>query len=111
MQARPQFHDRPIDQRPRTCALARRGASIANAERQPAMVAKQVRKDEWQRIATWQTERINELTGMDVAIALTGATDAIIRTLVERAFAGAEVPSDWTEHAAVFALGGYGRWS
>lgn len=80
---------------------------IATGEKQAAMVAKQVHKDEWQRISSWQLERINELTGMDVAIALTSSTDAIIRTLVERAFRDA--PTDWANHAAVFAIGGYGR--
>lgn len=61
------------------------------------------------RIRAMHVEGVNEVTGMDVAGALTGMTDAVMRQLAERAFTRAGAPADWTDRVGVFALGSYGR--
>ena len=66
-------------------------------------------KDWWQRIYETYLERINELTGFDVAISLTRSVDAIICHLIDRALKSAGAPADWQEYMGFYAIGGYGR--
>ncbi|TVR16275.1 MAG: hypothetical protein EA401_01640 [Planctomycetota bacterium] len=70
---------------------------------------KALRRDEWQRLSARYLERINEITGFDMAVSLTSVVDALIATLVRRAMVSAKAPEDWQDLAGVFALGGYGR--
>lgn len=76
---------------------------------QVVQVIKSLRRDEWQRLGAQYLERINEVTGFDMAVNLTSVVDALIATLVHRAMRSASAPDDWQTQAGVFALGGYGR--
>ena len=70
---------------------------------------KSLRQDEWLRLSVMQQEHINEITGRDMATAITMASDALIAPLIDRALVAARAPDEpWTS-AGIFALGGYGR--
>ena len=84
-------------------------AEVASLGRNPAIAQiKQIKKDEWSRIYAAYQDRINELTGYDVAFSLTRSVDAILLNLIDRALiAEGSMPigrSTWA-----FAIGGYGR--
>ena len=90
--------------------LAHELATIRAMQRAEAVLAtKALRVREMKGIFASQLEHINELSGIDVVTSLTALTDAIIRMLAERACDRVEAPSDRWQHAAVFAVGGYGR--
>ncbi len=83
---------------------------VGELPRQEAVaLVKQLRTRESERIARLQIETINEITGLDVAVALTGVTDLLVDALIDRACAKAEVSEDLWQRCAVLALGGYGR--
>ena len=60
-------------------------------------------------MASMQLERINEITGQDMATQITAHTDGIVRALTQRALHKAQAPDDWENEFAVAALGSYGR--
>ncbi|TVR45043.1 MAG: hypothetical protein EA402_05160 [Planctomycetota bacterium] len=70
---------------------------------------KALRKSDWERLHSWYLERINEVTGFDLAVSLTSSVDAILGRLIERAVNHVKAPADWQKHLGFFALGGYGR--
>ena len=83
---------------------------VSSLGRNPAIARiKQIKKDEWARIYTAYQERINELTGFDVAFSLTRSVDTILLNLIDRALKSADAPDDWHHIMGFFAIGGYGR--
>ncbi len=95
---------------PLSATLNRELIGLANAPRGEAVAAlKALRVRELALIKQWQLEHLGELTGNDVCSAITALTDALVRHVVERAFARVDAPADWSNHVGVFAIGGYGR--
>ncbi|MHC5068076.1 MAG: DUF294 nucleotidyltransferase-like domain-containing protein, partial [Planctomycetota bacterium] len=94
----------------RSSTVTRSLAAVPEDNRRDFVAAiKELRSEQWQRIADHQCEHINEITGIDVSASLTAVTDSIICRLADRAFAGAGAPPDCWQSAGVFAIGGYGR--
>ena len=84
--------------------------NIAELSRAEAITAiRELRVREFASIAAWQQEHLGEITGQDVALAITRLTDAIVRHLAERAARKAGAPSDWSDQVGILAIGGYGR--
>jgi [protein-PII] uridylyltransferase len=83
---------------------------VRSAPRAEAVqTVKAIRARELAALSQAQIERINELTGVDVARSITAMTDSILRALCARAFDKAGAAADHFERVAVIALGGYGR--
>ena len=73
---------------PRARSIEERLAALAD-EKRPEFVKKikKLRLDEAKAATKYYRDNINEVTGMDVATRLTMMTDAILRVLIDRAFA------------------------
>ena len=95
---------------PETTALLRELLALRGAPRGEAIAAiKAIRVRENEAIYQHLLKNLAESTGAEVALALTGVADAIIRELAERAFIKAGAPTGWHEQVGIFATGGYGR--
>jgi len=85
-------------------------AGTATLGRNDAVMAlKEIRKREFTVLDAHLNEHINETTGLDTVLTISALTDAIVRTLVERAMQRAGAPADWAQFTGIFAIGGYGR--
>ena len=91
-------------------ALPAELAPAITAPRPEALaLVRQIRLREQSAVASWLNEHLGEATGVDVVTTLTALTDAVVRTLVERAMRRAGAPEGWRDEVGVFAIGGYGR--
>ena len=91
-------------------ALTTELARIASLPRGEAITAlRELRVREFQTLAEWQRAHLGEITGQDVAAAITTLTDAVVRNLAERAAVKVGAPSGWSDQVGVLAIGGYGR--
>lgn len=106
----PQTAEGPTVRIPRQRSLEQQLDAFNGLERAEWVArVKELRKAKVAEIGTAQIERINEMTGLDVATALTVLTDGLVRACIRRAWRKAEAPADCWSRAGVFALGGYGR--
>ncbi len=95
---------------PETTALLRELMALRGAPRAEAIAAiKAIHARENEAIYQQLLKNLVGSTGAEVALALTGVADAIIRELAERAFTKAGAPAGWHEQVGIFATGGYGR--
>ncbi len=95
---------------PEVTALLRELVALRQTPRAEAIAAiKAIRVREQDVIGKQLESNLKDSSGIDIALALAGLSDAIIRELADRAFNKAGAPAGWHEHVGVFATGGYGR--
>ncbi|MFW5829492.1 MAG: [protein-PII] uridylyltransferase [Planctomycetota bacterium] len=83
---------------------------LRDGSRQDLVTAvKEARRLEWEATHDWVMEQINEVTGLDISIRLTRATDDLVVLLFRRALIKVDAPPDAHAHIGLFATGGYGR--
>jgi [protein-PII] uridylyltransferase len=72
-------------------------------------MVKGLRQREWAVTKQWQLDQVGEITGLDVSIRLSQATDTLVGALFDFARQRADAPAEADHYMALFATGGYGR--
>jgi [protein-PII] uridylyltransferase len=93
----------------RSALQAELGMTSSAARAEGVAAVKLIRNRELTRIGERYQADPQSTDGLAVCSAITAVTDAVVMTLVERAFSRVDAPKDWSNQVGIFATGGYGR--